>query len=141
MVPYFISTEQANIYNIKRFKNEKKFFQKIILASTEIYNTKYSNQQEATFNFYELPSNIQQQLIKKGITSAEFIFQNKNGQNNVIANFHIENSWWKIILNNISIRYDSYKQHDECSDNNLDVRLTEICLEDGWFFDIDTDWL
>jgi hypothetical protein len=135
--PCFISIEQANRYNIERFGKKKEFLQKIINLCIE----DYWDQQKKTVTFNELPVEIQKRLINEGISEFHATITHEKGEVNIIANFYTERYWRNRILNNVIIRYSSYSRLDVCPENNLKAYLNEICLGNGWFFDVDTDWL
>jgi hypothetical protein len=139
--PFFVSIEQANRYNIERFSRKKEFLQKIINLCIEDYGNNYLDQQVKTITFNELPVEIQKQLTNEGISEFHATITHETGEVNIIASFYTERYWCNRILNNVTIRYSSYSRFDVCPENNLKAYMNEICLRDGWFFDVDTDWL
>ncbi|MDR0683281.1 MAG: hypothetical protein LBG15_15785 [Dysgonamonadaceae bacterium] len=142
--PYFISIEQANRYNIKKFDKNRTFFQNVINWCIDSNKNIDFVQQEKIIKFEELPITIQKQLLSKGISHFQaIIIKEQNRDINVIANFYTERFWFNRVLNHVVIKYDSYYKGNICNENsnNLRAYMSSICLGKGWFFEIDTDWL
>jgi hypothetical protein len=142
--PYFISIEQANIHNIKKFNRNRVFFQEIVDWCIDSNKNIDFIQPEKIIRFEELPGTIRKQLFTKGISHFQaIIIKEQNGDINVIANFYTEKFWFNRILNHVTIKYDSYYRESTCNENNnnLKAHMSSICLGEGWFFEIDTDWL
>jgi hypothetical protein len=142
--PYFISIEQANKYNIKKFNRDRVFFQEII--DWCIDNNKGIDfvQQEKMLKFEDLPVATQKQLLNKGISCFQAkIIKEQNNNINIVANFYTEKFWFNRVLNHVVIKYNSYYRENICNENsnNLKAYMSSICLGKGWFFEIDTDWL
>ena len=137
---YFISIKQANELNIKKFERNRKFFQEIVNSCIDIYE-KHSKDY-ITNN--DISVKMQNKLSNKGISFFEAKFFDSNNENiNIIVVFHTKRFWKNNILNNVSIKYISSRKYDECnnSESNLNAKISIICLGNGWFFEIDTDWL
>ncbi|GHU96788.1 hypothetical protein FACS1894156_8150 [Bacteroidia bacterium] len=139
--PYVISIEQANKWNIQNFEQNRNFFQNVVDVSIDIYSKNYKYQQEKVLHMNDLPIEMQKQLNKKGICTLIATITNKNEKMNIYIDFITEKSWWNRVLNNVNIQYNSYKKFEHCQKNNLNFHIGEICLGNGWFFYIDTDWL
>jgi hypothetical protein len=140
VISYFISVEQANRCNMKKFENNREFFQTVIDACMDVY----SEQSKTDIGIEGIPINIQNTLKRKGIGNFYARIETKDGQVNIIANFYIPKFWHNDVLNNVGLYYSSYRKFDVCNDDKtvLKVRgMSIICLGDGWFFEVDTDWI
>jgi hypothetical protein len=132
-----VSIEKANKLNIKKFETNRWLFQDVINVCNEIY----LEQSKVYITIDDVPSKIERKLKRKGVHYFEVKIENTNESINVTANFYTDKFWYNSVLNNVIIRYNSYRQFEKCYDNELKARMTTICLGGGWFFEIDTDWL
>ena len=141
--PFFISTEQANKWNIQKFDKKKQLLENVILECQRIYDNDYQNQQNVDFDKSMLPDNIISKLERTGLL-LDYVNISKEKDTFIInAHFIVHRSWNIRVLNNVNIWYSSCRKFDICDKdkNELSARMSSICLGDGWFFDVDTDWL
>jgi hypothetical protein len=139
MVPYFVSVEQANKSNIQKFANKKDFFQKIIDTSIDIY----LKQSKTYLTAKDLPISMVKKLKNIGVDNFEIYIENNEPNIHTIAHFYTERFWYNDVLNNVIIYYNSNYFLEKCNSDEtvLKARVSSICLSNGWFFEIDTDWL
>ena len=140
LIPHFVSIEQANKSNIKKFEHNRIFFQDVINVCIKKYKDNYSKQSKAYLRIEDIPIEMQKGLINKGINSFEAILDNNDGELTVRAYLYTERFWYNTRLNNVIIKYSSYYRNDTCNENDLNTYMGIICLGGGWFFEIDTDW-
>ncbi|MDR2916404.1 MAG: hypothetical protein LBV74_16515 [Tannerella sp.] len=135
----FVSVEQANKSNIEKFEYNRYFFQEVLDSCMEVYR----NQSKTYMTMDDIPESMQKKMNKTGISNFEVNVENENGAINITAHFFTEKYWYNTVLNNVLINYRSYLRFRQCknTNNELNARMSTICLGDGWFFEIDTDWL
>jgi len=141
--PFFISIEQANKWNIQKFDRKRQLLESVILECQRIYEKDYQNQQNVDFDKSMLPDNIISKLEQTDLF-LDYVNISKEKDTVIInARFIVHRFWNKRILNNVDIWYSSCRKFDICDrdKNELSARMSCICLGDGWFFDVDTDWL
>ena len=139
IIPHIVSVEQANKSNVEKFENNRCFFQEVIDTCTTIH----LKQLKTYITIDDIPKKIQRRLNHKGIYSLEARIETKNGEITIIADFHTAKFWYNDVLNHVIINYSSHRRFDKCNNNDSEfkARMSSICLENGWFFDVDTDWL
>ena len=135
---YFVSVEKANKSNVKKFERNKDFLQEVINTCVEIYTAK----PKETIWFSDVPEKMQNKLNRKGIGSF-YVKIEKTDEIKIYAYFHTYRHWQNSILNNVDIMYSSIRKFDKCDNKNIHPKaiMFSICLGDGWFFYVDTDWL
>ena len=129
--PFFISTEQANKWNIQKFDKKKQLLENVILECQRIYDKSM------------LPDNTISKLERTGLF-LNYVSISKEKDTFIINAHFIVHRFWNIrVLNNVCIWYSSHRKFDICDKdkNELSARMSSICLGDGWFFGVDTDWL
>ena len=132
--PYVIPTEYAIKCNIKKFQRNKELFNNVIDACWKTHE----QTSKSHIVFDDIPFKIQNKLRKQGITQLQ---ANVHEKNKIVVEFYITKFWYVNTLNHVTLVYNSDEEFEPCEENNLNAWIATICLGNGWFFEIDFDWL
>jgi hypothetical protein len=139
VIRHFVSVKQANMSNIEKFEHNRYFFQEVLDTCMNVYR----NQSKTYMTKDDIPEDMSKKMNKKGVSNFEMKIENENGVIDITAHFFTEKYWYNTVLNNVLINYRSYLRFNQCEnkDDDLNARMSNVCLGDGWFFEVDTDWL